>query len=66
MNADGSPGVDAGVSAGARIGFLDEAGWVSLTTGFVLLVLAGGRSSSASARAPARRSGHGQATVTVA
>ena len=42
MNADGSPGVDAGVSAGASVGFLDEAGKISLTTGFVLLILAGG------------------------
>lgn len=42
MNADGSRGVDAGVSAGVRLGWLDEAGAVSLTTGFVLLALAGG------------------------
>jgi hypothetical protein len=39
MNADGSPGVDAAVSAGVKLGFLDEAGWVLLGTG--LLVLAG-------------------------
>ena len=42
MNADGSAGVDADVSAGASLGFLDEAGKISLTTGFVLLFLAGG------------------------
>jgi hypothetical protein len=42
MNADGSAGVDAGVSAGVRVGWLDEAALVSLSTGFVLLVLAGG------------------------
>jgi len=27
MNADGSPGVDAGVSAGAKIDWLDRGGW---------------------------------------
>jgi hypothetical protein len=42
MNADGSPGVDAGISAGARLGFLDEAGWISLGTGIALLAMAGG------------------------
>jgi hypothetical protein len=42
MNADGSPGVDAGVSAGASISWIDEAGKISLTTGFVLLIIAGG------------------------
>jgi len=42
MNADGSPRVDAGISGGARIGFLDEAGWISIGTGAVLLALAGG------------------------
>jgi hypothetical protein len=42
MNADGSRGVDAGVSAGVRLGWLDEAGLASLTTGFILLALAGG------------------------
>ena len=30
MNEDGSRGVDAGVSAGVRLGWLDEAGFVSL------------------------------------
>jgi hypothetical protein len=42
MNADGSPGVHAGVSAGARLGFLGDAGRISITTGVVLLVIAGG------------------------
>jgi hypothetical protein len=42
MNADGSPGVHAGVSAGASLGFLDDAGRVSITTGVVLLFIAGG------------------------
>jgi len=42
MNADGSAGVDAGISAGATVGWLDEAGWVTLATGLLLLVLAGG------------------------
>ena len=42
MNADGSPGVSADINAGARIGFLDEAGWIAIGTGTVLLVLAAG------------------------
>jgi len=42
MNSDGSPRVDAEISAGARIAFLDEAGWISLGTGALLLLLAGG------------------------
>jgi len=42
MNADGSPRVDVGVSAGASVSWLDEAGKLSLTTGFVLLFIAGG------------------------
>jgi hypothetical protein len=42
MNADGSPGVDAGVSAGAKLGFLDELGWVGLGTGLLALAGAGG------------------------
>jgi hypothetical protein len=42
MNADGSPGVHAGVSAGASLGFLDDAGRIAITTGVVLLILAGG------------------------
>jgi hypothetical protein len=42
MNADGTPGVHADVSAGAKLGFLDEAGWISFGTGLVLLALTGG------------------------
>jgi hypothetical protein len=42
MNADGSAGVDAGITAGASLGFIDEAGWISLGTGLALLALAGG------------------------
>jgi hypothetical protein len=41
MNADGSPGVDAGVSAGARLGFLDELGWIGIGTGLLALGGAG-------------------------
>lgn len=41
MNADGSAGVDAGVSAGAQVSFLDEAGWVLLGTGLLALAGAG-------------------------
>jgi hypothetical protein len=40
MNADGSPGVDAGVSAGARITWLGPLGWSLLGAG--ILMLAGG------------------------
>jgi hypothetical protein len=39
MNADGSPGVDAGVRAGANVPFLDELGWAALGTGAVLLLV---------------------------
>jgi hypothetical protein len=42
MNADGSRGVDAGVSAGVRLAWLDEAGIVALSTGLFFLLLAGG------------------------
>ena len=42
MNEDGSRGVDAGVSAGVRLGWLNEAGYVSLATGGLLLLIAGG------------------------
>jgi hypothetical protein len=42
MNADGSRGVDVAVSSGASIGWLDDAAKFSLTTGFVLLIVAGG------------------------
>ncbi|HEY7620010.1 MAG TPA: hypothetical protein VH834_09565 [Solirubrobacteraceae bacterium] len=42
MNADGSAGVDAGVSAGARLSFLAPVGWSAVGGGAVLLVFAGG------------------------
>ena len=67
MNADGSAGVDAGISAGASLGFLDEAGKISLTTGFVLLILAGGLLYiGVRPRRGAPLGGTDQATVTVA
>jgi hypothetical protein len=39
MNADGSPGVDAGVRAGANVPFLDEVAWGALGIGAVLLLI---------------------------
>jgi hypothetical protein len=42
MNADGSRGVDAGVSAGADVPILPVVGWSALGLGLVLLVGAGG------------------------
>jgi hypothetical protein len=42
MNADGSAGVDAGVSAGANAPFLSAFGWGGLGGGLLLLVSAGG------------------------
>ena len=39
MNADGSLGVDADVSAGATIPFLDELGWSAIGSGAFALVL---------------------------
>jgi hypothetical protein len=42
MNADGSRGVDAGVSAGARLPFLAALGWGSVGGGVLLLAVAGG------------------------
>jgi hypothetical protein len=41
MNADASAGVDAGVSAGARLPWLDEAGWVALGGGTLIAIVAG-------------------------
>jgi hypothetical protein len=40
MNADGSPGIDADVSAGAKLPFLTAVGWSSLGGGAILLVAA--------------------------
>jgi hypothetical protein len=42
MNADGSRGVDVGVSAGARLPFLAALGWGAAGGGVLLLVVAGG------------------------
>jgi hypothetical protein len=42
MNADGSRGVDAGVSAGADVPILPAIGWGGLGVGLVLLLAAGG------------------------
>jgi hypothetical protein len=40
MNADGSLGVDADISAGANLPFLDELGWIALGSGSFALVVA--------------------------
>ena len=42
MNADGSPGVDVDVRAGAKVPHLAGFGWVSIGTGTALVVIAGG------------------------
>lgn len=42
MNADGSRGVDVGVSAGASVPFLAALGWGLVGGGLVMLVVAGG------------------------
>jgi hypothetical protein len=39
MNADGRPGVDAAVNAGANVPFLNEVAWGALGTGAVLLLV---------------------------
>jgi hypothetical protein len=41
MNADGSRGVNAGVSAGASVPFLGDAAWWAIGGGTVLFVTAG-------------------------
>ena len=59
MNADGSRGVDAGISAGARVAFLDALGWVLVAIGAALalaaaaLLYAGGRPPRPRPEAPA-------------
>jgi hypothetical protein len=40
MNADGSPGVQADISAGAKLPYLTEIGWSSLGGGAILLLTA--------------------------
>jgi hypothetical protein len=42
MNADGSRGVETGISAGMRLPFLSAIGWSTLGGGAVLLAAAGG------------------------
>lgn len=42
MNADGSKGVDAGVSAGANVPILSSLAWGSIGGGLILLAAAGG------------------------
>jgi hypothetical protein len=42
MNEDGSPGVYADISAGAKVPFLDELGWTSIGSGTLLFVAAVG------------------------
>jgi hypothetical protein len=64
MNADGSAGVDAGVSAGAKVPFLVPIAWGSLGIGVVLLVAAGGI-LFVSARPPRQRT-HGAAIAPAA
>jgi hypothetical protein len=54
MNADGSPGVDADVRAGANVSWLDEVAWAALGTGVVLLVISGALLYTG-ARTPRRR-----------
>jgi hypothetical protein len=59
MNADGSPGVDADISAGAKVPFLKELGWslvgsggLALVIGVGLMVLGMRRPRSPSGTAP--------------
>jgi hypothetical protein len=42
MNADGSLGVDADITAGANIAFLDELGWSAIGSGAFALVIGAG------------------------
>jgi|tagenome__1003787_1003787.scaffolds.fasta_scaffold20895540_2 hypothetical protein len=59
MNADGSPGVNAGVSAGAKVAWMAAVGWSSL--GFGLLLLAGSAGLFVLSARPRRRSPSGPA-----
>jgi hypothetical protein len=42
MNADGSAGVDAGVSAGAEVSFLDEVAWAGIAAALLAALAAAG------------------------
>jgi hypothetical protein len=65
MNADGSRGVDAGVSAGASVPFLTPLAWVSLGGGLLLLAVSGGL-IYLGARTPRRRPDRPEALRTAA
>ncbi len=52
MNADGSNGIAADVSAGAKLPWLDEAGWAALGIG---VLFAGGTVALLAAAFPRRR-----------
>jgi hypothetical protein len=56
MNADGSPGVAADISAGAKLPFLTEVGWIAIGGGAILL-LAAATMTVLAVRPP--RNGHG-------
>jgi hypothetical protein len=56
MNEDGSPGVYADISAGAKLPFLDELGWTAIGSGTILFLSALGL-VVLSVRPP--RGGHG-------
>jgi hypothetical protein len=60
MNADGSLGVDADVSAGADVPFLNELGWTALGSGSFALILGIGLIVLA-VRRPNKPSGHAPA-----
>jgi hypothetical protein len=59
MNADGSSGVEADVSAGAKVPFLEELGWSAVGGGTLLLAVAAGLIVLAGRR-PRDRSGKPQ------
>jgi hypothetical protein len=64
MNADGSPGVRADISAGAKLPFLDELAWSSFGGGALLLLAAAGL-VMLSVRPPRNRPGAPPATSPV-